>query len=66
MIERLTDNAHEIAHRGRSYTIIERSRGRGYDMYIDGRGPRSFFSIPGMMQEFPHLLQDLAQMAIGV
>ncbi len=65
MLQRLTDNAHEIAHRGRSYTIIERSRGRGYDMYINGRGPRRFQSVPGMMEAFPHLLQDLAMIAAG-
>lgn len=64
-LQRLTDNTHEITHRGRLYTIIERTRERGYDLFIDGGVPQRFHSIPHLMEKYPHLLSDLAVMATG-
>lgn len=66
-IQRISDNAHEIRHRGREYTIIKRSPSLGgfYDIYIDGNRPRRFYSVPHMIAEFPHLLKDLTDLAAG-
>lgn len=63
-LQRLTDNAHEIKHRGREYTLIKRSRDRGYDMYIDGRGPKNFYNLYNLVREYPHLGQDIALIGI--
>ena len=63
-LQRLSDNAHEIGHRGREYTLIKRSRDRGYDMYIDGRGPHHFRNLYNLVADYPHLGQDVALIGI--
>ena len=62
MIERISDNAHEITHRGHIYTIIHRSAffGAMYDLYIDGHGPCEFYHIADIARKYPHLGYDLA------
>ena len=66
MIEKISDNAYEITHRGHTYAIIRRSSlidsycAAMYDLYIDGHGPREFNTLSGIARKYPHLGYDLS------